>query len=449
MARDFDVVVIGTGSAGTGAAKACRSKGLSVAIIDDRPFGGTCALRGCDPKKVLVGAAELADWSRRMHELGVATEQLHIDWPALMRFKRTFTDPVPAQRERTYADAGIAAFHGGARFVGATSLQVDGEVLDAKYVVIASGALPVPLHIPGEEHVVTSTQFLELDRLPSRILFLGGGYVSFEFAHIAVRAGASVQIVDRNERPLQGFDADLVARLVALSEERGIKVRTQTDVIAVEKRDDELLVRARCGGAEESFPAEMVVHGGGRAPALDQLQLALAGIERTQRGVKVNEYLQSTSNPAVYAAGDAADAGGLPLTPVAGIEGEVAAENIVNGNRRVVDFEGLVSIVYTTPALASVGLSEAQAEERRISYRCSSGDSSQWYTSRRVNSSSYFKILTDERSSQVIGAHLLGPHVEELANLFSLMIREKIPVENVKAAPFGYPTAASDLEYML
>lgn len=449
MARDFDVVVVGTGSAGSGAAEACRRKGLSVAIVDDRPFGGTCALRGCDPKKVLVSVAQLTDWSRRMHELNVVSDRLKIDWPALMRFKRTFTDPVTPQRERDFADAGIAAFHGSARFVSANSLSVDGEVLSGKHVVIASGALPVPLHIPGEEYVTTSTQFLDLDHLPSKIVFLGGGYVSFEFAHIATRAGASVRIIDRNERPLAGFDGDLVARLVALSQNLGIGVLANTEVIGIEKHGAELHVLTKRGGDKETVVAEMVVHGGGRAAAIDELGLDVANIDRTKRGVRVNEFLQSPSNPAVYAAGDAADGGGLPLTPVAGLEGEIAAANIVGGNQRAVDFEGLVSIVYTIPAMASVGLSEAEAKERRISYRCAAGDGSGWQTTRRTNSTSYFKVLTDERNGHVVGAHLLGPDVEELANLFSLIIREKISAERVKATPFGYPTAASDLEFML
>jgi glutathione reductase (NADPH) len=449
VAQNFDVVVVGTGAAGTSAANACRAKNMSVAIVDDLPFGGTCALRGCDPKKVLVGAAQLADWSRRMHELGIVTQPLKIDWPALMRFKRTFTEPVSAKRERDYADAGIVAFHGSARFVGESSLSVDGKVLNAKRVVIASGALPVPLHIPGEEHVTTSTQFLDLDRLPATIVFLGGGYISFEFAHLAARAGASVRILDRNERPLRGFDADVVACLVSLSDRLGIAVQTETDVVSIEKDARELTVHAKHRGAEASFSAEMVVHGGGRAAALDGLRLDVANVERTKKGVKVNEFLQSVSNPAVYAAGDAADGGGLPLTPVAGTEGEIAGENVANGNHRSVDFEGLVSILYTIPSLAAIGLSEAQASERGIRYRCNGGDSSQWYSSRRVNADSYFKVLTDESSGRVLGAHLFGPDVEELANLFSLMIRAKISTDVAKDALFGYPTAASDLEYLI
>jgi glutathione reductase (NADPH) len=153
--------------------------------VDSRPFGGTCALRGCDPKKVLVGAAEAVDWTRRMKGKGIQAEKLQIDWPELMRFKRSFTEPVPKRREDGFAKAGIAAFHGRARFAGPTTVQVGEETLEGRHVVIAAGDVPADLGIPGAEHLTTSDQFLELNELPRRILFIGGGYIAFEFAHVA------------------------------------------------------------------------------------------------------------------------------------------------------------------------------------------------------------------------------------------------------------------------
>ena len=193
MAKQFDVVAIGTGAAASAVASRCRAAGWQVAIIDSRPFGGTCALRGCDPKKVLVGAAEVLDWERRMKGNGIRSEQLSIDWRELMRFKRTFTQPVPKQREESFAKAGIVAFHGRARFVGEKTVQVGDEVLQARFVVIAAGQKPADLKIPGQELLTTSEQFLELDELPRRILFVGGGYIAFEFAHVAARAGSQVK----------------------------------------------------------------------------------------------------------------------------------------------------------------------------------------------------------------------------------------------------------------
>src|ERR1051325_5107586 len=213
MPQTFDLVVIGTGSAATAIAFRCREAGWSVAMIDSLPFGGTCALRGCDPKKILVGAAEAVDWARRMQGKGLSGLPA-INWPELMRFKRTFTGPFPERLEKRAAEAGIAGFHGRARFTGPRTIDVAGETIAARHIAIAAGTRPTTLNIPGEEHLATSDRFLELEALPRRLVFTGGGYIAFEFAHLARRAGAEVTIVHRGERPLEGFDPDLVARLV-------------------------------------------------------------------------------------------------------------------------------------------------------------------------------------------------------------------------------------------
>jgi glutathione reductase (NADPH) len=229
MRKKFDLVVIGTGSAASTAAFKCRAAGWSVAVVDFRPFGGTCALRGCDPKKVLVGAASVIDWIRRMESKGVRGDNARIKWLELMRFKRTFTDPVPKQREKSFAEAGIETFHGLARFIGVTTVQVGEDALEGRHVLIATGAKLRRLNIPGEEHLTTSEQFLELDSLPTRILFVGGGYISFEFAHVSVRAGAEVTVLHRSERPLEGFDPDLVQQLVQKTRSLGVDLQLRTE----------------------------------------------------------------------------------------------------------------------------------------------------------------------------------------------------------------------------
>jgi len=165
----YDVIVIGTGTAAQVASGRIRRAGRSVAVIDHRPFGGTCALRGCDPKKVLVGGTEAVDGARRMHGRGVSGE-LRIEWKELIAFKRTFTDPVPNKREQSFSERGIDAFHGLARFTGADTIEVEGRALKGRHILIASGARPASLNFPGEEHLTTSDQFMELERLPARIV---------------------------------------------------------------------------------------------------------------------------------------------------------------------------------------------------------------------------------------------------------------------------------------
>ncbi len=341
MAKQFDVVAIGTGAGASAVASRCRAAGWQVAIVDSRPFGGTCALRGCDPKKVLVGAAEVIDWARRMKGNGIRSEQLSIDWRELMRFKRTFTQPVPKHREESFARAGIVAFHGRAHFVRPNAVQVGDEELEARFVVIAAGQKPADLKIPGQELLTTSEQFLELDELPRRILFIGGGYIAFEFAHVAARVGSQVTILHRGARPLELFDPDLVEQIVARSRELGITVQLGTQAEGIEKGSCCLTVKASAAGQNRTFEADMVVHAAGRTPEIDDMNLDVARVAWDENGVKVNEFLQSVSNPAVYAAGDAAGSGGPPLTPVADYEGAIVASNLLKGNHQKPNYTGI------------------------------------------------------------------------------------------------------------
>jgi len=446
-AKAFEVVVIGAGMAGLGATRKAASAGRRVAIVDTRPYGGTCALRGCDPKKVLVGAAEVVDWARRMKGYGVAGEA-RIDWSELMAFKRTFTQPVPQRLEHGLEGLGVATLHGSARFTGPDSLKVGEDELTAERFLVAVGAEPRALGIPGEELLATSTEFLDLERLPGRVLFVGGGYVSFELAHVAARAGASVTIVHRGERPLEAFDPDLVQQLVAASEEAGIRVLTATEVTGVARRAGGLAARTRSG---EELEADLVVHGAGRVPEFAALDLERGGVAfDAARGVRVNEHLQSVSNPRVYAAGDAADTTGAKLTPVAVHEGLTAASNLLDGNRKTPDYRGTPSVVFTLPALARAGLSEAEARAQGLDFDVNGGDSSDWYTSRRTREPhAGYKVLLEKGSGRILGAHLLGMNAGETIDIFALAIRHDLTARDLKTSILVHPAAASDVTYML
>lgn len=450
MRKQFDLIVIGTGTAASTVAHECRSAGWKVAVVDARPFGGTCALRGCDPKKVLVGAAEVVDWVQRVNGHGVRAEGARIEWPALMRFKRSFTDPVPQNIEWSFANAGITTFHARARFVDSTVVEIGEDILDGRHVVIATGAMPRRLGIKGERNIIRSDQFLELEALPERIVFIGGGYISFEFAHIAARAGAKVTILHRGQRPLEGFDPDLVNQLVKRTTQLGVRIEVRMEVTAVEQSHGKFSVHASGRGAREIFDAELVVHGAGRVPEIDDLNLAAAGVETEERGVRVNEYLQSISNPAVYAAGDAA-ASGLPqLTPVAAYEGQTVAWNLLKGNHRRVEHLAVPTIVFTIPPLARVGLLEHTTRAQNLEFQITHQDTSGWYSSRRVGEKfAGFKVLVQNGTDRIIGAHVLGPHADELINVFALAMQAEIPASRLKHVLFAYPTVGSDLKYML
>ncbi len=450
MTTTLDMIVLGTGSAAQNVAYTCREAGWSVAVVDSRPFGGTCQLRGCDPKKVLVGVSELVDWSHRMQGKGISAPGLSITWPDLIRFKRTFTDQVPEQTEQSFAQAGIITRHGRAHFVDRTSVQVGEETLVGRHVVIATGARHAPLGISGEEHLTTSTQFLELDELPRRIVFVGGGYIAFEFAHIAARAGAQVQVLHRGSHPLEKFDPDLVSMLVQATQALGIEVHVNMAVTAIERQDDHLLVHARTGEQEHTIEADLVVHAAGRVPEIDDLNLAAAGITREKGGVSVNDYLQSVSNSVVYAAGDAVASGGFPLTPVAGMQGGIVARNLLEGNQHTPNYTGIPSVVFTTPPLAHVGLLEEAAHAQGLLFKTHHESTTDWYSSRRVALPyTGFKVLVEEDTDRILGAHLLGLHAEEVINLFALAIRIGMRAKDLKEMVYAYPTSASDVSYMV
>lgn len=448
MADQYDLVIIGTGTAAMVAAMRVRAAGWSVAIIDYRPFGGTCALRGCDPKKMLVGGASALDHARRMRGNGVAGD-IHIDWPELIASKRTFTDPVPEKHEHRYDEKGIHTYHGHARFTGRNSLTVDGESLEARHVLIAAGAEPIRLGIPGEEYFATNEDFLAMERLPRRIVLVGGGYIASEFSHIAARAGAQVTILQRGERMLTHFDPDLVGWLMDKFREIGVDVRLRTTVEAIEKKGAGFAVRASSEGGDATFEADLVVHSAGRAPALDALDLEGGGIAKEKGRVKLNEYLQSVSNPAVYAAGDAAQEG-PPLTPVSSHDAKVVAANLLEGNRHRPDYRGVPSVAFTIPPIAAVGLSEDQARQQGLKFKTKSQKASDWFTARQAAEKVYgFKVMVEDDTGRIVGAHLVGPHADEVINLFALAIRHDLTADNLKTTMFAYPTGASDIGYML
>ena len=445
----FDLIVIGTGTAATVTAMGCRKAGWSVAIIDHLPFGGTCALRGCDPKKMLIAATEVIDGFERMGGIDTVKGELHIDWAALQRHKRSFTDPVPDKREQAYAKQGIDAYHGRARFTGRDTVSVEGKTLQARHIVIAAGAEPVKLPIEGAEHLSLSDDFLELEILPRRIVLVGGGYIGFEFAHIAARAGAVVTVLNRGKQPLIGFDPDLVSLLVERTRALGVEVRLGHEVKAVRRSGECFEVDAQGPDGLVTIEADLVVHSGGRAPALAALDLDAAGIAHDKGRLTLDKTFRSTSNPAVYAAGDAAG-GPLPLTPVAALEAHAVVANLLEDKRATVDYTGIPSAVFTLPPLARVGLLEAEARAQGLRFRVKHESVPDWFTARRVNEPCYgYKVLVEKGSERILGAHLIGPEASEVINLFGFAMRNGLTTTAIKHATFAYPSAASDIESML
>ena len=408
MTDKFDVFVIGAGMAGIAAATKCSSQGWRVAIVDALPYGGTCALRGCDPKKILRRGAEIVDAARLLTGKGIDGDQFSINWPDLMKHKHGFTDPIPHNMEEDLRSHGVTTLHGVAAFTDSTHIDIDGRAYEASKFLIATGARPRELDFPGHEHLIDSPSFLNLPTLPPRITFIGGGFVSFEFAHIAARAGSAPVIIDRGHTPLKEFDPDLDERLLERGATAGVTVRRGTTITSVVKILQGFRITVQYAGQTATIDTDLVVHGAGRTPDLTRMNLETGGVAYGTRGISVAGHLQSTTNPHVYAAGDSADTPGMPLTPVAVFEAKVAASNMLKSTTIVPDYAAIPTSVFTIPELVRVGMLEQEAIAHGLNIDVRYSHTSGWYSNYRIGETAgATKILIDKNTDRIIGAGLL------------------------------------------
>lgn len=447
--KSFDLIVIGGGTGGNGVARMVARAGWKVASIDNLPFGGTCALRGCDPKKMLIAVTEGVEWARNLAGKGLDAK-VSVDWPAMIAFKRTFTDSMPGRIEGGLQKAGVSVLHGEARFTGRDKIQVNDDTLSARHFHIATGARPMTLHITGEELLATSTDFLELPGRPNRVVFVGGGFIAMEFAHISKRAGMQeVTVLEMMERPLGNFDSDLVEILCEATAELGVDLRIKAKVLKIEKLGSDFTVTFETPEGVKTVSCDLVVHATGRVPDIDHLNLEAAGVEYSRRGIKVSRFMRTT-NPAIFAAGDCADSG-PNLTPVSAYEGRIAAKNLLAGkDEHEANYPPIPSVVFTLPSLASVGLSEAEARDKGLDFDIHFEKTAGWYSSLRVGARhSACKILVEKGTNKILGAHLLGPGAEEQINLFAMAMGTGLTANKIKGLIFAYPSFASDIGSMV
>jgi glutathione reductase (NADPH) len=456
MNMDYDAFIVGTGVAGSSIAYKLKAAGMKVAIADKTGFGGICAFHGCIPKKILSGASEIVDGGIRMHGKGVNCDP-KLEWADMISFKdelvHSFTDP----KEEAFKKAGIDTYHGMVSFHDHHTLLVGEKLVSAKYILLAIGATSRKIEIPGSEYLTTSDEFLDLKALPDKMIFAGGGYISFEFAHIAARAGADVTIIHRGENLLKNFDQDLVSILVEASEKAGIKVITGQELREIIKHENsdvsneiaselELATYDKKSQKEVRHKCNMVVHGLGRVPDIEGLEAEKGGVKIEHGAIAVNEYLQSVSNPAVYAAGDCI-LPGPALTPTASLQANVLASNIIKGNKHTADYTGIASAVFTIPTLAAVGLLEKNATDK---HKVITSDLSKLYSARRTNLGySVSKVIIEKDTEKIVGAHLIGPGADDVINIFTLAIKAGLTLPQVREAMYAYPANSYDVKYML
>mgnify|MGYP001812671050 CR=1 FL=1 len=449
----YDAVIIGSGTAGQTAAHALKTKGLTVAVVEksDTP-GGTCALAGCQAKKWFYEGMEVVAKSQHLEGKGIFSVP-ETAWSDFQREKNRFTQAVPGSTLDGFKKAGIDVIAGTAHFLDERTLGVDDRAVSARFFVIASGSRPMPLPIKGIEHAITSDQFLDLSSLPDCFVFIGGGFISFEFAHFVARLGNSANretvILEAAPRLLGPFDSEMVSLLMAASEAEGIAVHTGVEITAIEPATNGLVVKTGNGNA---YAADRVVNGAGRLADIEALNLGRAGIDHTIRGIKVNPRMQ-TSQAHIYAIGDCAAT--VQLARVADYEGMVAANAILgaSGDRHLsdVDYSAVPSVLFTYPQYGMVGYTEDALKKEGIAFTRSFGKNLAWPTYRRIGlQHAAYKILVGS-NRQILGAHILSDNAAGIINTLRLAMVNQISVETLyrQSVMSPYPSRESDLLYML
>ncbi len=448
MSKKYDIVIIGAGNAGFGVSQIAHPAGKSIAFVESAEFGGTCPNHGCTPKKVLVAAGHALHEIELAAQHGIDVGPAKLDWGKLIDRKSDMIGFIPDALEDTARGRG-EVYRGKARFVDHNAIEVDGQRVEAENFVIATGSITRPLSLPGAEHLITSDDVLNERERPESVVFIGGGVIAMEFSHVYARAGSRVTILEMASQLLPRLDRDAVAAIREESERIGIDTRTGVSVEAVEKVGNKLQVHFVHDGRRQSIEVDRVVNGSGRIANVSDLDLDAAGIRHDGIRIEVDAELRSVSNPSVWVAGDAL-VHSAQLSPIATYEGRIVGRNIVDGGGHRPDYSVVPSAVYTVPAIASVGLTEAEADAAGIDVDVITSDMSQWFSARfYAETVAWSRVLVDRDSRRIVGAHLVGHHGEDLIHLFAMAMRHGISAEELGDGLYAFPTFAADIPSQL
>ena len=408
---DFDLITIGAGSGGVAGSRRAASYGARVAIFEDSRVGGTCVIRGCVPKKLLMYGAQFRDAFEDSRGFGWAADPAPaFDWPSLLARKNAEIDRLNGLYKTMLANAGVTLVPERARLLDAQTVEAGGQRYTAKTILIATGGRPTPLPIPGIDLAMSSDDLLEMPELPKRLLVIGGGYIAVEFASICRGLGAEVAVVIRGEHILNGFDDDIRIALETELRRRGIAIHNGFQPAGLEQTAAGLALTARDGRV---LTADKVLCATGRHPNSANLGLEAAGVALDDKGaVRVDDWSR-TSLPGVYAVGDVTNR--VNLTPVAINEGRAVAETLYNNNPTQVNYANIPTAVFTNPAIGTVGLTEGQARQQGFAidiYR--TGFRPMKHTLSGREERVLIKLLVDPATDRVLGCHMLGNDAPEI-----------------------------------
>ena len=407
---DFDLVVIGGGSGGVRCARIAASHGARVAIAEQQHWGGTCVNVGCVPKKMMVQAAEYAAWAEDSHGFGWNTVPGQHDWAALMAAKDQEIARLNGIYVKLLENSGVTCFFDRAVFVDAHTLQLADRRITASRIVIAAGGQPAWPEIEGAEHGIVSDQAFYLPNLPKRVTMVGGGYIGVEFAGIFRGLGAEVDLLYRQRLPLRGFDHDMREALVAAMEQQGMRLHPSVLLHRLELLEDGSKRLHLTDG--RSFDSDLVFFAVGRTPNTKGLGLEKAGVELSPTGAVAVDSENVTTQPHIFAIGDVSNK--MNLTPVAIAEGHHLADRLFSKQARTWSFEAIPTAVFSVPPIGTCGLSEEQAAEHGVVDVYIAQFTPMRHTLSGRKRRTVMKLLVDQASQRVVGAHMIGDDAAEM-----------------------------------
>ena len=442
MSHDLDLIVIGAGSGGVRAARIAAGHGARVAIVEEYRIGGTCVIRGCVPKKLLVYGAHFAEDLEDACRFGWQVNGASFDWATLRDNVLAEVSRISGLYTQTLTNHGVRIIEGHAVITGPNSVRVDDRTLSARVILIATGAHPDVPDVPGKEFAITSNEAFHLQTLPRRMAIVGGGYIANEFAGIFNEFGTKVTLVNRSDQVLRGYDQQIRDRLVQISMAKGIRFMLNAAVKRIDKQaDGELRVALDDGG---SLECDSILFATGRIPNTRGLGLEAAGVELDAKGgIRVDEDNRTTC-PSIYAVGDVTNR--VQLTPVAIREGHAFADSAFGGKPQRLDYDCIPSAVFSHPPLAGVGMTEAKARGALGDVRVYTAD---FRPMKNVlagrDERALYKIIVDASNDRIVGAHMIGPDAPEILQIMAVAVKAGLRKSQLDDCIAIHPTMAEEL----
>lgn len=443
--HDYDLVVIGAGSGGVRAARVAAAHGARVAIAEEHLVGGTCVIRGCVPKKLLVYGAHFAEDLEDAQRFGWQLHGARFDWPTLRDNVLAEVARLSGLYRQGLEEQRVDILQGRAVITSSHGVRVAGREVSAGIILVASGARPHVPDFPGHEHGITSNEVFHLERLPARIAITGGGYIANEFAGVFNELGVQVTLINRSDQILRSYDRQLRERLVQISEAKGIRFMFDTTIAQAGRDADGTLSLRMQDGSQ--LQADVLLFATGRLPNTAGLGLQEVGVELDECGaVRVDRSYRS-SCPSIYAVGDVANK--VQLTPVAIREGQAFADSVFGNKTVQVDYSCIPAAVFSHPPLAGVGLTETQARAALGAIKVYRSDFRPMKNTLAArNERALYKLIVDAATDKIVGAHLIGPDAPEMLQLLAVAVKAGLTKPQFDDCIAIHPTMAEELVLM-